>query len=424
MRKNWIKNFNALATTENRELALQIVEAGYEAINTESAIFNFVKLENNILKIQNENFPLNNFKKIKIIGFGKSSGAATLALEKILGDRIAQGIVISSKKVDCQYIETYAGTHPQPSETNAKVGQKIYEMVKNSTEEDLIIVLVSGGGSALLCYPESEFSQGVRLYDEFLKCGQSRIQLNTVWKHLSLFKGGGLAKIAYPATVLGLIFSDLPGNHFENVASGATYFDKSTIADAQKIITENNLGKFDLLETPKEEKYFEKVHNFIVVSNETAITAMAKKTEELGLQTKIVSTELYDTVEKVAEKMFSAGENNSVALAAGEPSLEVKDKNGKGGRNLHLGLEALKTQPIGEDSVFISFASDGIDNSDSAGAIVDQNTLEKAQKLSLNPADYLNRFDSFSFFEKTGDLLSTGSTGANVSDLMILLTKK
>ena len=149
---------------------------------------------------------------------------------------------------------------------------------------------------------------------------------------------------------------------------------------------------------------------------------MAKKTAELGLQAKIISTELYDEVEKVAEKMLSPKEDNSVRLAAGEPSLEVKDKNGKGGRNLHLGLRVLKN--IDENSVFISFASDGIDNSDSAGAVVDRNTLEKAQKLGLSAEDYLARFDSYSFFEKTGDLIMTGPTGANVSDLMILLTKK
>ena len=117
-----------------------------------------------------------------------------------------------------------------------------------------------------------------------------------------------------------------------------------------------------------------------------------------------------------------------VSLAAGEPKIKVPKNAGKGGRNLHMGLEAIKNKMITKEnlsnSVFISFASDGMDNSDVAGAIVDKNTIEKAEKLGLDMNDYANRFDSYNFFQKTGDLIITGSTGANVSDLMILLTKK
>jgi glycerate-2-kinase len=237
-------------------------------------------------------------------------------------------------------------------------------------------------------------------------------------------KGGGLVKLAYPATVIGLIFSDVPGDNFSEVASGPTYKDETTVLDAQKIIDENNLGYFDLMETPKENKYFEKVHNFVLVSNKTAVEAMAKKGEELGLEAKIVSTDLYDEVEIALKKIFSAEKENSVVLAAGEPSVVVPKNAGHGGRNLHLGLEAIKNKMVDDNSVFISFASDGMDNSDVAGAVVDKETTEKAQKLNLDAADYANRFDSYNFFQQTGDLIFTGPTGANVSDLMILLTKK
>jgi glycerate-2-kinase len=245
---------------------------------------------------------------------------------------------------------------------------------------------------------------------------------------LSLLKGGGLAKIAYPATIIGLIFSDVPGDNFSEVASGPTYKDKTTIADAEKIITENNLGQFDLVETPKEDKYFEKIHNFVLVGNITAVEAMAKKSEELGLEAKIVSTELYDEADEALKKIFSSQKENSVSLAAGEPSVVVPKNAGKGGRNLHLGLEVIKNKMLEKenfsDSVFISFASDGMDNSDVAGAVIDKYTIEKAKKLGLNAQDYSERFDSYDFFQKTGDLIFTGPTGANVSDLMILLTKK
>jgi glycerate-2-kinase len=424
MNEGLIKNFDELAIDENRKLILQVVEAGLMAINTRNVVLNSISLQDNFLKIQNQTFNLNEFKNVKIIGIGKSSGEATLALEEILNSKITEGAIVGLDKISCKYVETFVGTHPRPSEANLEAGKKIYELLSNSKENDLIIVIVSGGGSALLNYPESEYIQGEKLYDAFLESGQSRIELNTVWKHLSLFKGGGLAKIAYPATIIGLIFSDIPGNNFENVASGPTYKDFSTITDAQKIITDNNLGDFTLLETPKEDKYFEKVHNFVLVSNEVAVQAMAEKAQELGLSTDIVSTELFDNTTEVLKKIFSTrnkNSNNSIVLAAGEPRIEIKDKNGKGGRNLHLGLQALKN--IDENSVFISLASDGMDNSDVAGAIIDQHTREKTTELGLDINDYLNRFDSYSFFQKTGDTIITGPTGSNVSDLMLLLTK-
>lgn len=426
--KKWIKNWDELATTPNRKIALEIMETGLNAINTEIVMLNSVKLGNNILSVGRESFDLNKFKNIKVVGFGKSSGEAAVALEKILEDKITAGAVVGLEKVPTKYIESFAGTHPRPSEVNIEAGKKIYEIIKDSTEEDLIIVLVSGGGSALLCYPEDEYVQGAKLYDAFLKTGGTINGMNTIRKHLSLLKGGGLAKIAYPGTVIGLIFSDVPGDVFENVASGATYKDKTTIADAQKIITENNLGNFNLIETPKEDKYFEKVHNFVLVSNKTAVEAMVKESEKLGLSVEIVSTDLYDEVSEASKKIFHEQKENTVALAAGEPSVIVPKNAGKGGRNLHMGLEAIKNKLITKEnfsnSVFISFASDGMDNSDVAGAIVDKSTIEKAEKLGLKVEDYLNNFDSYNFFQKTGDTIITGPTGVNVSDLMILLTKK
>ncbi|MEK7080839.1 MAG: DUF4147 domain-containing protein [Patescibacteria group bacterium] len=449
MQKSWIKNFAELATTENRKITLEIIKSGLDAIDTEGAILNSIKLENNVLSIGDKNFSLDNFKKIKVVGFGKSSCHGALALEKILGSKIKEGVVIGLQKVSCDYIETFVGTHPKPSKINVEAGKKIYSIVDQSSKDDLIIAVVSGGGSALLCPTQSECEQEIKLYDAFLKTGKTITEINTIRKHLSLLKGGGLAKIAYPATVIGLIFSDVPGDNFTEVASGPTYKDKTTIADAQKIITENNLGEFDLIETPKEDKYFEKVYNFILISNKTAVEAMAKKGKEFGLETKIISTELYDEVNEAIKKIFSgldgAGEefsqvlgspgpypgqtiqklfSGSVFLAAGEPSIVVPKNAGKGGRNLHMGLEVIKNKMINENSVFISLASDGMDNSDIAGAIVDKNTMKKVEELGLDVNDYSDRFDSYNFFQKTGDMIITGPTGANVSDLMILLTKK
>src|SRR3989339_991932 len=351
--KNYIKNFSELATSENRKLALTIAEAGLAVIDTEEVILRSVKLQDNILSVQGKSFDLSKFKKIKVVGFGKASMDGALALEKVLGSKIEGGAVIGLSKVDAPHIETFAGTHPRPSQKNVEAGDRIYEILKDSSEEDLVIALVSGGGSALLCYSPHECDQNVRLYDEFLKYGQKITEMNTVRKHLSILKGGGLAKLAYPATVIGIIFSDIPGNNFCDVASGPTYKDKSTIADAEAIIDKYNLGKFILIETPKEDKYFEKVHNFVLVSNTTAVEAMEKKAKELGFNTKIASTELYDETGIALGKIFSGKSENTVVLAAGEPKLVVNKKGGSGGRNLYMGLEAIQNGLIDEDSVLI-----------------------------------------------------------------------
>src|SRR3989338_10898996 len=320
MISKWIKNFDNLVTTENRRLILEIAEAGLEAISTKDVVAGSIKLENNILFVKDQKFDLNKFKKIKVVGFGKASCEAASALEAIFGSKINEGAVVDLNKTTCIYIEMLTGTHPRPSEMNVVAGERIYEIIKDSNEYDLIIVLVSGGGSALLCYPESEFRQGIKLYDSFLKSGKTISEINTVRKHLSLFKGGGLAKLAYPATVIGLIFSDVPGDNPAEVASGPTYKDESTVAIAQKIITENNLGEFNLTETPKEDKYFDRVHNFVLVSNKTAVEAMIKKGKEFGFTTKVISTELYDQTDEALQKIFSVKEDNTVVLAAGEPS--------------------------------------------------------------------------------------------------------
>ena len=424
MIENQIKNLKDLAITENRRLALEIAEVGFDSINTEKVILNSVKLENNILKINNESFDLSKFKRIKVVGFGKASCDGALALEKVLGNKIEEGVVIGLHKVSCDYIQTFAGTHPRPSEVNIEPGKKILEIADKSNEDDLLIAIVSGGGSALLCSSQEECIQGQNIYDNFLKTGKTINEMNNVRKHLSVLKGGGLAKIAYPATVIGLIFSDVPGDNFNEVASGPTYKDETTVSDIQKIIDEYKLGEFNLVETPKDDKYFQKVHNFVLVSNKTAVEAMDKKAKELGFETNIVSTELYEEVDEALKKIFGVQKDNTVVLAAGEPKLEVTKKGGSGGRNLFMGLRALKMKLVNENSVFLPLASDGMDNSDSAGAVIDKITLEKVEKLGLNLDDYIDRFDAYPIFEKSSDMIMTGATGANVSDLMILLTRK
>jgi glycerate-2-kinase len=418
-----VKNHKQIALTKNREIVLDLIETGLEAINTKEVINQNIKLVDNVLTIQGQAFNLNLFENIKVVGFGKASCQAASALEEVLGNKIQEGAVVGLKQVTCNYIDTYSGTHPKPSFVNVEPGKKIFDIANNSTEKDLLIVIVSGGGSALLCYPEDECIQGEKLYEHFLKSGESIVEMNTVRKHLSLLKGGGLAKIAYPATVIGLIFSDVPGDSFNEVASGPTYKDETTISDAESLINKYNLGNFKLTETPKEDKYFEKVHNFVLVSNKTAISKIKQKAEDLGFKVKIISTDLYDEVSVALNKIFDEKKENTVVLAAGEPKLKVTSNSGTGGRNLYMGLKSIELNDFSQDEVFVSLASDGMDNSASAGAFVDQVSIEKIKNSHIDIKKHLADFDAYTVFEKTGDLIMTGPTDANVSDIMILLKK-
>ncbi len=419
MQKVWIKNAAELAVTEARRKALQIVSAGLDSIDTSKIIKSAINLDGDLLSIKGEKFDLKKFKRVIVVGFGKASSIAAYELEKILGNRIFDGVVIDLSVFGLKRIHGFKGTHPKPSRANVDASEKIAELAEGISDKDLVVVIVSGGGSSLLCWPNEELKQSSRLYDEFLHTGGNIEELNTIRKHISQIKGGGLAKLFYPARIIGLIFCDIPGGKCNKVASGPTFRDSSTIADAEKILKKYGLKGFYLNETPKEDIYFNNVLNIPIVTNETALSAMKEKGRELGFNPKIISTEVYGTAEEIIANLKKNSAGNDLVLAGGEIQLVIKDAGGKGGRNQYTALEAIEKITDGE--VLVSFASDGMDNSDAAGAIADSLTVQKANKLGLNPKEYLNRYDTYNFFSKTGDLIITGPTGANVADLMLLL---
>ena len=414
-----IKNYSQIATTPLRKKLLAIDEAGLAAIETRAAILQNVKVDNNRLIIKDQEYDLSLYKTLKVIGFGKASCKAAEALEEVLGTLIQTGIAIGIGPTACELIKTYQGTHPQPSYENVAISEQILEICKNATAEDLVIVVVSGGGSALLCWPKTECDQSQILYHQFLKTGGTIKEMNTIRKHISLLKGGGLAKFLYPATVASLIFSDIPGDDFKMIASGPTYFDETTVSDAEQILTKYNLTKFDLVETPKDRKYFEKITNIPLVTNSLALQAMAQKARDLGLTPQIASGEIYDEAPKLLALMREKLQSKTAVLAGGEPKMKVSKGNGSGGRNLYVGLHALAT--LSDQECFLALASDGLDNSDAAGAIVDAQTLQKAHALGVDVADAIEEFDGYGLFKKLDELIFTGPTEANVSDLFILL---
>lgn len=421
--KRYIKNFDELAVTPERKDLLTIMESAYEAIDTSVIIEKNVTLKENILTIKDTSFNLEDFDHIYVIGFGKASSLAVKAVEEILGDRISGGIVMDKKIGECKYVKQYICTHPRPSEDNLLPSQELANLAKGLDTRDLAIVIVSGGGSSMICWPESECTQGIVLYDEFLKSGGDITELNTLRKHLSLLKGGGLAKLLYPATVASLIFCDVPGDKFDEVASGPTYKDQSVIDDATGILSKYHLPfNLTLNETPKEDMYFEKVHNIPLVTNSHALIDMEKKAKELGYKVKNIGADMYGNSEEVIKRLVDAAEPHTVVVGAGEPSVIVTGTRGITGRCEHVTMMSLSK--ITPDDVFSSFSSDGIDNlSISAGAIADDVTKDKARRLSLSIQENIDNNTIDEFFQATGDQIITGETESNVSDLMILLRK-
>lgn len=426
-----IKNTSELATSQLRKDALRIAEAGLQAIDTQKIIKDKVKLQKNSLIVNEKKFQLKSIKNIYVIAIGKCAADASLALEKIFDKKIEAGIALDVKKITgLKKIKSIAGTHPFPSQENSNASAQIINLIKNLHTEDLIIFVVSGGGSTLLCLPKNKSgtcSEETLIIKKLMTSGATIDEINTVRKHLSVARGGYLAKYAYPAKSISLIFSDVIGNDFQSIASGPTVKDKTTIRDAIKILNRYDIpkvcsvGDCGLVETPKEEEFFKPVTNLLVASNETALKAMKEKAHKLGYKVKICTTCLKGEARVVGAKI--AGEINkskskTVLLYGGETTVNVKG-SGKGGRNMELILGAFSR--IKENSLILSLASDGIDNTNYAGALCDKITIEKAEKLKLKPIRYLADNNSYPFFSATKDFISTGKTGSNVSDLVIAI---
>ena len=419
--KNRIINADALAAGSARADAISIAEAAYRSIDTDAIIRSRLVQSGSVLTVGGREYDLSKYSRVKVIGFGKVSCKAVQTIENLLKQRISEGVAIDVHPGVCDIISVERGTHPRPSPGNVVATEKILNMAKDVTDKDLFIAVVSGGGSSLLCWPSSECEQGGRLYDDCKRVGSTIDETNLVRKHISDVKGGGLAKFLYPATVIGLIFCDVPGDHFEDVASGPTYYDSSTIADAQAVLDKYGLKGYTLNETPKEAHFFERVNNVQIVSNTVALDAMSVEANRLGYTTVNVGASIYDHPSKLIELMYNDLKPGIAVIAGGEPSYEVKTSGGKGGRCQYVALEALKT--IKDNDVLLAFSSDGIDNSDSAGAIADKAALERSRAKDLSIDEHLNSLDTYGFFEQTGDLLFTGSTDSNVSDLFVLLRK-
>ncbi len=420
-----ILNRNVLATSPLRRDALRIVQAGMMALDTARVVRRSVVRRGELLWIGKRVYHLRKYRRVFGIGIGKAAFDAGRELEKILGARLTDGIILDVKGGKLRRMKSIVGSHPFPSVENARATGEIMGLLKGADSRDLFLVIVSGGGSALLCWPYKLKCKDVTdITRALMRAGATIQELNTVRKHLSEIQGGQLARLAFPATVVGLLFSDVPGDELSMIASGPTVLDPTSVEDARGVLEKYHvlrvcrLPSCDLQETPKDPLLFTHVHNELVASNALALKAMASQARALGYKPVVYSRSLTGEAREVGAVLAGLPHPGEAVLAGGETTVTVRGK-GRGGRNQEVALGALEN--LCEGSLVLALSTDGIDNSPYAGALVDDLVRDRVNSQRLRPASFLRRNDSAAFFESVGTNIKTGITGTNVSDLMIAI---
>lgn len=419
-----------------RKHALQIFRAALAASDPQEAVLRHLKFDGRTLIAGRRKYSLRKFDRIQVIGAGKASAAMARAVERLLGRRIAGGWI--------NVKDGYAGHlrrihqcecgHPVPDERGVEGTRKIAEIASTAGPRDLLIAVISGGASALTPAPVSlTLAEKQELTRKLLACGATIHEINTVRKHLSSIKGGQLAQLAWPATTIALILSDVIGDDLDVIGSGPTVADRSTIADARAVLAKYGIAQeVEFHETPKPgDAVFARVQNLIVGSNALAIDAAYRQAKELGYKTMVLSTRIEGETRDVAgvhaaiaKEILATGrplKTPACILSGGETTVTLRG-TGKGGRNQEFVLAgAIALDGAGPVTV-LSAGTDGTDGpTDAAGAIADAHTMEKAGEQGLDAARFLARNDSYTFFEKLEGLIKTGPTGTNVMDVRVLL---
>ncbi len=411
-----------------------------------------LKLDEDVLCADHLRFPLKDYRRIFVIGGGKASGYMAQEVERLLGKRIMSGLVsipdyLKPRPRD-RRIMYHPATHPVPTRKGMQGVLSMLDLVKNVSRSDFVIVLLSGGGSALMPLP----AKGISLSDEryvtslLLKSGASIQEINTVRKHLSQIKGGRLAEKLYPATVLSLIISDVVGDKLDAIASGPTAPDPTTFRDAKNVLFKYDLWSRipasarkvidagltgSIADTAKKaDRAFRFVHNLLVGSNRESCIAAAAAMGKAGYATQILSTQITGEAREVGRILGSIIADvrdrglpitPPAALVAGGETTVTIQGDGKGGRNQELALAAALRMSGYKGVAIGSLATDGVDGpTDAAGALSDGTTVTRGRKLGMEPEEYMRNNDSYHYFSKLKDLITTGPTGTNVNDIIIL----
>lgn len=439
-----------------KRTAKVIFSKALSAVDPSKIVKERIRIERDRLSIKMQGdsekiFDLKAFHKILLVGTGKASSSMARAIEELFGDRMTKGVIITKygHLLPLKQTQTIEAGHPIPDRKGYEGARKIQRMLKESGPNDLVIFLLSGGGSALLPFPAAgiELKEKQEVTQLLLDSGADIKEINTVRKHISRMKGGRVAEWAYPSTVIALILSDVVGDQLDVIGSGPTVPDPSTFEEAWEILKKYGLlneiapsirkhlqsgreGKVE--ETPKPgEAVFEKVSNILIGSNILALREAKKEAESLGFNTLILSSSIEGETREasrfhtaVAKEVISSGNpipRPACILSGGETTVTIKGK-GLGGRNQEFVLAgALEISGV-EKVVLLSGGTDGTDGpTDASGALADHTTVHRAETMGLNPRAHLENNDAYPFFQKLGDLLITGPTHTNVMDVRIIL---
>jgi hydroxypyruvate reductase len=428
-----------------------IFRAGLEAVDPVRAVQKYLRREDNRLVVGEKTYDLKKYDGVYIIGAGKASAAMAQPVEDLLGDLLEAGLVNVKygHSRPLRHISINEAGHPVPDEASLRGTERILQLLRQTGERDLVLFLISGGGSALLAGP----AEGLTLEDlqrvtqRLLESGATIHEINAIRKHISRVKGGQLARLAHPSSLVSLILSDVIGDNLDSIASGPTVPDSSTFKDCLDIIEKYGLAdkipeavlnhlkkgaRGDIKETPKPgDPVFEKTQNVIIGSNIQAVEAARIKAEALGYNSLILSKFVQGETREIA-KMHAAIARKVLAhghpvprpaclVSGGETTVTIRGR-GLGGRNQEFALAAAIEIDGLEDVVVLSGGTDGTDGpTDAAGAIADGTTVRRAKALGLNAGHYLQENDSYHFFRPLGDLLITGPTLTNVMDLRVIL---
>ncbi len=437
-----------------RHDAVEIFHAGVKAVEPKAAVQQFVKREGEVLMVNGQPYSLKDFENIYVVGAGKAGAPMAAAVEELLRDHINAGLinVKYGHTEPLRNIKLNEAGHPVPDEAGLEGAGAIARLVEKAGENDLVICLISGGGSALLPLPADGISLNEKqeVTRKLLACGANINEMNAVRKHISKIKGGQLARLAFPATLITLILSDVIGDPLDVIASGPTVPDTSTFEDVKEILDRYQIwGEIPqsvkahiekglagaVPETPKiGDAIFSKTHNVVIGSNIQAVLAAEKKAQSLGYNTLVLSSFIEGETKDVArmhaaiaKEIVSSGHPippPACVISGGEITVTIRGK-GKGGRNQEFVLAAAMDIAGLDSVVILSAGTDGSDGpTDAAGALCDGQTVQRGLALGMEAVQHLNENDAYPFFQALGDLLMTGPTNTNVMDLRLILVEK
>jgi glycerate 2-kinase len=434
-----------------RQQAEEIFRAALKAVDPIEAVLRYVKRVDGALQVAGRRFEFKDYDRILVVGAGKAGAPMARALEDLLSDRISDGVIVVKEGhgLPLKHVRTHEAGHPVPDQRGIRGAEDILSLVREAGERDLILCVISGGGSALLVAP----AEGVTLADKqevtrlLLACGADIHEINTVRKHLSRVKGGELARFAHPATVVTLILSDVIGDDLNVIGSGPTVPDPSTFADAQGVFKKYDIWqdvpisvkdrflkglRGDIQDTPKlDDNVFQRCYSELVGTNLQALIAASKEAERQGYQPLILSSTVEGEAREVVKVLIAiakevrSSENPlsppACILWGGETTVTLQG-DGKGGRNQEFALAAALIIDGMENVVVLSGGTDGTDGpTDAAGGIADGTTVTRAKAKGLDPLDYLRRNDAYHILQALGDLVITGPTRTNVMDVYMVL---